>query len=109
MLKRLPGFVALLLVAAPHAFAQTTRDVSYGSHTVVRVNTKVRFTSLIILPETEDILDVVCGDKDYWVISGLHNLAYVKPAKAGAATNLDLVTASGHVYAFWLTEGSADA
>ena len=50
---------------------------------------------MIILPEREEILDFVCGDKDFWVVSGAQNLAYVKPAKAGAQTNLNLVTASG--------------
>jgi type IV secretory pathway VirB9-like protein len=97
------------LTLAAVGSAQTTRDVPYSSHTVVKVNTKLRFTSLIILPDTEDILDVVCGDKDFWVISAVHNLAYVKPARAGATSNLDLVTASGHVFSFWLTEGAADA
>ena len=100
---------AAVLALAPPASAQATRDVPYTSHTVIRVNTKVRFTTLVILPDTEDILDVVCGDKDFWVISSVHNLAYVKPAKAGASTNLDLVTASGHVFSFWLTEGATDA
>ena len=63
---------------------------------------------MIILPEQEEILDFVCGDKEFWVVSGAQNLAYVKPAKAGATTNLNLVTASGHVYSFLLTEGSAE-
>ena len=62
---------------------------------------------MIILPEHEQILDFVCGDKDFWVVSGAQNLAYVKPAKAGATTNLNLVTASGNVYSFLLTEGAA--
>jgi type IV secretory pathway VirB9-like protein len=50
--------------------------------------------TLIVLPEHEEILDVVCGDE----ISGSsarHNLAHVKPAKDNAATNLNLVTAAG--------------
>src|SRR5581483_8002670 len=55
-----------------------------------------------------EILDFVCGDKDFWVVSGSENLAYVKPAKAGASTNLNLVTASGNIYSFLLTEGSAE-
>ena len=57
---------------------------------------------MIILPEQEEILDFVCGDKEFWVVSGAQNLAYVKPAKAGATTNLNLVTASGNVYSFLL-------
>ncbi len=89
--------------------AQTTREVSYNPRSVVRINAKLRFTSMIILPESEQILDFVCGDKEFWVVSGTQNLAYVKPAKAGASTNLNLVTASGNVYSFLLTEGTAEA
>ena len=59
---------------------------------------------MILLPEQEEILDVVCGDRDFWVISAAQNIAHVKPAKEGAATNLNLVTASGRVYSFLLTE-----
>jgi len=50
------------------------------------------------------ILDVTSGDKDFWVITSTQNITYVKPAKEGAATNLNLVTASGEVYSFLLTE-----
>ena len=63
---------------------------------------------MVILPEQEQILDFVCGDKEFWIVSGGQNLAYIKPAKAGASTNLNLVTASGHVYSFVLTEGTGD-
>ena len=59
---------------------------------------------MILLPEQEEILDVVCGDRDFWVISAAQHIAHVKPAKEGAATNLNLVTASGRVYSFLLTE-----
>ena len=38
---------------------------------------------MIVLPEGEEILDVVCGDKDFWVISATQNMAHVKPAKEG--------------------------
>src|SRR5215813_8090426 len=93
---------ASLLTASVRA--QGTRTVTYNSHIVVSVTTKLRFTTLIVLPETEQILDFVCGDRDFWVISGAQNLAYVKPAKAGATTNLNLVTASGRVYSFLLVE-----
>src|SRR5262245_16225866 len=64
---------------------------------------------MVVPPEGEEILDVVCGDKDFWVISATHNIAHVKPAKEGAATNLNLVTASGAVYSFLLTEKSGTA
>src|SRR5262245_35381095 len=95
------GLLCGAVLGGSRAFAQnaaitpTTRDVHYSSRSVVRINARVRFTTMIILPEKEAILDFVCGDKDFWVVSGGQNLAYVKPAKAGAVTNLNLVTASG--------------
>lgn len=101
--------LALCVSSVVPAGAQGTRDLSYDERAVPRVNTKLRFTTLIVLPETEEILDVVCGDKDVWVVSAVQNLAYVKPAKADTATNLNLVTASGRIYSFVLTEGPASA
>ena len=102
------ALLPLVLLTPISARAQGTRDVSYNNRTLVRVNAMLRFTTMIILPETEEILDFVCGDKDFWIVSGSQNLAYIKPAKAGASTNLNLVTAAGHVYSFLLTEGAAE-
>src|SRR5258707_2598765 len=99
----------LLLLLADATDAQTTREVNYNPRSVVRINARLRFTTMIILPEQEQILDFVCGDKEFWVVSGAQNLAYVKPAKAGASTNLNLVTATGNVYSFLLAEGTGEA
>ena len=96
---------ALTLASVEMSEAQSTREITYNQRTVIAVNAKLRFTTMIILPEGEQILDFVCGDKDFWVVSGAENLAYVKPAKESARTNLNLVTASGTVYSFLLTEG----
>jgi type IV secretion system protein VirB9 len=89
------------------AFAQPVRDVTYNPRAVVRIDARLRMTTLVVLPDAEEILDFVCGDKDYWIISGAQNLAYIKPAKEKATGNLNLVTASGRVYSFLLVEGSA--
>jgi type IV secretion system protein VirB9 len=59
---------------------------------------------MVVLPVDEEILDVICGDRDFWVISATQNIAHVKPAKDGATTNLNLVTSSGAIYSFLLTE-----
>src|SRR5262245_12085363 len=109
MLCRALALTSLCLLAAMPVRAQSTRDVTYDARAVVPVHAKLRFTTMIILPDQEEILDFVCGDKDFWIVSGSQNLAYVKPAKAGATTNLNLVAASGNVYSFLLTEGTADA
>jgi type IV secretion system protein VirB9 len=81
--------------------------IAYGTRDVVRLKTKLRYTTLIVLPKDEVILDFVCGDKDLWVINGEQNLAYVKPSKENAQTSLNLVTESGNIYSFVLTETSA--
>ncbi len=107
-MRRLLLIGLLLTSVASPAHAQGTREVTVDARSIVRVNAKVRFTTMIVLPEGEEILDVVCGDKDFWVISGAQNLAYVKPAKTGVTTNLNLITAAGRIYSFLLTEGNAD-
>ena len=104
---RRPSASALLRrVAARRAQGNARRELHRRAPSCP-VQAKLRFTTLIILPEGERILDFVCGDKDFWIVSGADNLAYVKPAKAGASTNLNLITASGRVYSFLLTEGAA--
>lgn len=101
---------ALSFVAAlswpPPVSAQTNgiREVSASARSLIPLQTRVRYTTMIILPDGEEILDVLVGDRDFWVISATHNIAHVKPAKEGAATNLNLVTTSGAVYSFLLTE-----
>ena len=93
--------------AALHAQSTGVREVEASARTVIPLQTRLRYTTMIVLPESEEILDVVCGDKDYWVITATHNIAHVKPAKEGASTNLNLVAASGSVYSFLLNEGKA--
>lgn len=90
----------------PSAEPSSARVIAYGEKDVVPVNTKIRYTTLIVLPKQESILDYACGDKEFWVVNGTANLAYVKPAKTGAETNLNLITASGNVYSFVLREVS---
>jgi len=80
------------------------REVMASDRDVIPLNTKVRYTTMVILPDHEEILDVICGDSAFWVISAAQNIAHVKPAKEGAATNLNLVTTSGAVYSFLLNE-----
>ena len=84
------------------------REVSASPRSLIPLQTKLRYTTMVVLPEGEEILDVICGDRDFWVISSTHNIAHVKPAKEGAATNMNLVTASGAVYSFLLTEKSGN-
>jgi len=59
---------AVAILAGSAAYAQGTRDVTYTDRAIVSVQAKLRFTTLIILPEGERILDFVCGDKDFWIV-----------------------------------------
>jgi type IV secretion system protein VirB9 len=86
----------------------STRVVKYSKEDIVPIRAKLRFSTLIVLPDNEDIIDFTTGDKDFWIINGAHNLCYVHPAQAGIRSNLNLVTASGHVYSFLLTEISRE-
>jgi type IV secretion system protein VirB9 len=90
------------------ADANAARVVKYSKEDIVPVRAKIRFSTLIVLPDDEEILDFTTGDKEFWIVNGAHNLCYVHPAQAGIRSNLNLVTASGHVYSFLLTEVSSD-
>ncbi len=95
--------------SATAAQAATTgvREVTASDRSVIPVQTRLRYTTMIVLPHGQEILDVICGDKDFWVVTATQNMAHVKPAKEGATTNLNLVTNTGAVYSFLLTEKSS--
>ena len=105
--KRLLLSVALFFFASA-SFGEdwTSRTVNYAPQDIVTVATQIRFTTLVVLPETEKILDFVVGDKEFWKVEGIQNFAYVKPSKEGASTNVQLITASGNVYSLVLQEVS---
>jgi type IV secretion system protein VirB9 len=97
-----------LLTNPAHASSDGARTVKYATEDIVPVRAKLRYSTLIVLPDTEEILDFTTGDKEFWIINGAHNLCYVHPAQAGIRSNLNLITASGRVYSFLLTEISSE-
>lgn len=116
-MQRLFRFSALIAISFSAVFlaAQTldssravteARTIKYAAKDIVRITTRPRFTTLILLPPQERILDFVIGDRDAWVLEGTQNFAYLKPTKAGLETSLNLVAASGNIYTFHCT--SAD-
>jgi type IV secretory pathway VirB9-like protein len=102
--------VAALAVAAgaqsppPPARGGVARTVLYHARDLVALRAKVRYTTMIVLPDGEDIVEVTCGDKEFWIVNAHGAVAHVKPAKPGSETNLNLRTASGQVYPFLLSE-----
>ncbi len=114
MLSRMPRFVVLasLVFTCAAMFAWTppihadsgTKTVKYAETDVIPIHAKIRFSTLIVLPVNEEILDATTGDKEFWIINGAHNLCYLHPAQQGIRSNLNLITSTGHVYSFLLTE-----
>lgn len=80
---RILVFCIVASALTPSADAQTTgiREVSASPRSLIPLQTRLRYTTMIVLPEDEEILDVICGDRDFWVISATHNIAHIKPAK----------------------------
>ena len=79
-----------------------------GEDRIVRIRAKTRHTTVIVLPQTENVLDFVVGDSEYWHLTGAANLAFLKPIAEGVTTNVALVCESGRIYSFLVTEQSAD-
>jgi type IV secretory pathway VirB9-like protein len=104
----LPASAADLKVLAGDP-STVSRTVTYHETDIIPISTEVRFTTLIELPKEESIIEVTFGDKEYWPVNWTGNLAYVKPAKPGGRTNINLITASGNVYSFLAAEVSQDA
>jgi len=84
------------------------KTVKYAETDIIPIHAKIRFSTLIVLPVNEEILDATTGDKEFWIINGAHNLCYLHPAQQGIRSNLNLITSTGHVYSFLLTEISND-
>src|SRR5689334_18671075 len=91
---------------APSARPRGARTGVYHARDLVPVRAKLHYTTLLVLPDGDAVVEATCGDKDVWIVNVRGALVSVKPAKAGAETNLNLVTTSGQVYAFILTEVS---
>ena len=106
---------ALLLAALPAgATAQQEDDQAFlrvpvpeeGEDRIHRLRTQVRHTTVIVLPADENILDFVVGDSEYWHLTGAANVAFLKPLRPDAATNIALVCESGRIYSFLVAEHS---
>ena len=100
---------ALLLAAAGHISAQEAPILwlTHAEDRIIEVQTKVRHTTVIVLPSNENILDFVVGDSEYWHLTGAANLAFLKPIAEGVKTNVALISESGRIYSFLVAESSA--
>ena len=84
----------------------TARTVQYHSQDIVPIHAKLKFTTLIVVPPTEKIMEAATGDKDFWVVDVVGNFCFVHPAKEGISSNLNLITDKGNIYSFTLQDVS---
>ena len=70
----------------------------------IPIQARVRHTTVIVLPPSENILDYVAGDTTTWAVTGSANVAYLKPGEKAATTNIVLVCQSGNIYSFKVSE-----
>src|SRR2546423_3282224 len=89
------------------ALGRVARTVVYHPRDLVSLRAKLHYTTLVVLPDGEDVVEATCGDKEFWIVNVRGALVSIKPAKPGSDTNLNVVTASGQLYAFVLTEISS--
>ena len=82
------------------------RTVQYHSQDIVPIHAKLKFTTLIVVPPTEKIMEAATGDKDFWVVDVVGNFCFVHPAKEGISSNLNLITDKGNIYSFTLQDVS---
>ena len=82
----------------------TARTVQYHSQDIVPIRAKLKYTTLIEVPASEKIMEAATGDKDFWVVDVVGNFCFVHPAKAGIASNLNLITDKGNIYSFTLQD-----
>ena len=109
--------LAIILVVSSTAPAQTpappastsspaeqARTVQYHSQDIIPIRAKVKYTTLIVVPATEKIMEAATGDKEFWIVDVVGSFCFVHPAKPGISSNLNLITDKGNIYSFTLLD-----
>ena len=92
---------------AQTAPAEQARTVQYHSQDIVPIRAKVKYTTLIVVPSTEKIMEAATGDKDFWIVDVVGSFCFVHPAKPNINSNLNLITDKGNIYSFTLQDISS--
>ena len=87
--------------------AEQARTVQYHSQDIVPIRAKVKYTTLIVVPATEKIMEAATGDKDFWIVDVVGSFCFVHPAKPNISSNLNLITDKGNIYSFTLQDISS--
>ena len=76
-----------------------------GSETQpVRIWTRVRTVTTIVLPEGESVVETASGDAENWDVNPAGGVLYLKPLVVGLVSNLTVRSASGRVFTFTVVE-----
>jgi type IV secretion system protein VirB9 len=104
-IARLVLFAPLLAAAClADTTERTARVVRYHANDIVSIRAKLRYTTMIQLPEGEKVVQAATGDKDYWIVDAVLNYCFLHPARPSTHSNLNLITDKGNVYSFTLDE-----
>ena len=109
MNRSLPLIAAFTIAfGASASIAQdpAARTVQVHSQDIVPIHAKLKYTTLIEVPASEKIMEAATGDKEFWIVDVVGNFCFVHPAKAGIASNLNLITDKGNIYSFTLQDVS---
>lgn len=91
MSRRVLAVLVFPLLVAVSLSAQTEGiEIRWSPRTIPQLLTQIRYSTIIQLPPGEGVMDIQCGDRDYWVTEIIGNTALVKPSKEGAATNITI-------------------
>ncbi len=88
------------------AAGESARTVHYHAQDIVPIRAKLKYTTLIVVPPSENIMEAATGDKDFWIVDVVGNFCFVHPAKQGISSNLNLITDKGNIYSFTLQDVS---
>lgn len=108
---------AAILILATSLFAAEpslqSRVIQVEKRDIIPIYATYNFSTMIVLPEKEEIADVEAGEKDFWAIDNTERTVSVKPLllvklahKKIDPTNINIIAASGNVYSVVVSEVS---
>ena len=78
---KFPALLSIVLAWAPFAAPlegeTAAHTITYHSQDIVNIRAKVKYTTLIQLPNTEKIIEAATGDKEFWIIDVVGSFCFV--------------------------------
>lgn len=96
--------VASLGAVGMAAESSAVRKIDFDPDQIPTVRTRVKYNTILVLPEGEEVVQALVGNPELWRVDGGANILSIKPGKEGDSTSLAIVGRSGEVYQFLLQE-----